>query len=190
MSELKDLVKIYANDTENAQNNRLLADYYYNSGQFAGALSFYLRASERTDTIDLQYYSLIKAGRCLEVPGNRRHTVRTLFSHAINIAPLRPEAYYFMSRNHEWSQEWIPSYTYANLGLMLTSGAKDSKNIDLVEYPGKHGLIFQKAISAWWWGKCSESRELHKVLIRDYFKVLDQTYLTAIGNNLNIIYRR
>jgi len=193
MSDVEDLdtlFRIYASDTENANNNRIIADYYYTAGQFAGALSFYLRAAELTDNQDLQYYSLIKAGRCLEIPGNRRHTVRTLFSHAINVFPNRPEAYYFMSRNHEWSQEWIPSYTYANLGLILSSGDKDHRYINLVEYPGKHGLIFQKAISGWWWGKCSESRNLHKQLISEYFNVLDQNYLTAIGNNLNIIYRR
>lgn len=190
MPEISTLLQKYSQDTENSINNMLIADYYYSHGQFAGALSFYLRAAERTDVLDVQYYCLIKAGRCLEVPGNRRHTVRTLFSHAINICPLRPEAYYFMARNHEWSQEWIPSYTYANLGLVLTAGDKNPDHIDLTEYPGKHGLLFQKAIAAWWWGKCSESRDLHKELVSKYFNVLDQGYLTAIGNNLSIIYKR
>lgn len=190
MHDITTLLQIYAADTENSVNNMQIADYYFNSGQFAGALSFYLRAAERTEILDVQYYCLLKAGRCLEVPGNRRHTVRTLFSHAINICPYRPEAYYFMARNHEWSQEWIPSYTYANLGLVLTTGDKDPHHINLAEYPGRHGLLFQKAIAAWWWGKCSEARELHKELVSKYFNALDQGYLTAIGNNLNIIYKR
>jgi hypothetical protein len=190
MSNVKEFLTVFASNTENPIYNRKLADYYYINEQFAGALSFYLRAAERTEEKDLQYYCLIKAGRCLEIPGNRRHTVRTLFSHAITLFPSRPEAYYFMSRNHEWSQEWIPSYTYAHLGLTLSNGDKDAANINITEYPGRHGLMFQKAISGWWWGKCEESRQLHKELISNYFNVLDQNYLTAIGNNLNIIYRR
>jgi tetratricopeptide (TPR) repeat protein len=190
MHSITTLLKEYADDTENSKINMHIANYYYDNQQYAGALSLYLRAAERTDIPDIQYYSLIKAGRCLEVSGNRRHTVRTLFSHAINIYPNRPEAYFFMSRNHEWSQEWIPSYTYANLGLVLTNGEKDKSNIDINEYPGRQGLLFQKAIAAWWWGKCSESRDLHKELVSKYFNVLDQSYITAIGNNLNIIYKR
>ena len=189
MHDINKLIENYSANTEDGINNYHMAEYYYINNQFAGALSFYLRAAERTESKDLQYYCLILAGRCLEVPGNRRHTVRTLYSHAINIYPARPEAYYFMSRNHEWVQEWIPSYTYANLGLALSDGEKNTNYLNIREYPGKHGLLFQKAISAWWWGKCDESRQLHKELINKYFNVLDQGYLTAIGNNLNIIYR-
>jgi len=184
------LLAKYSNDPENDQNNLEMADYYYLHKQYAGAFSFYLRAADRSENVDTQYYALIKGARCLEVPGHRKHTVRTVYGHAITICPNRPEAYYFLSRNYEWSQDWVASYTYANLGLMLSTGDKDPKLLNIEEYPGKHGLIFQKAIAAWWWGKCTESRDLHKELIENYFSILDGQYLAAIVNNFGIVYKK
>lgn len=182
------LIKL-ANDTENPFHNLTLADLYYKNQQFAGALSYYLRAAERTDDVDMQYYALILAARCLEIPGNRRHTVKTLYMQALNIDNTRPEAYYFLSRSGEWGQDWINCYTWAHLGLLNTSGEKDPKHINILEYPGRHALLFQKAISAWWWGKTNESRQLHKELIAKYFNLLvDEGYLNPIIGNLRVIY--
>ena len=37
-----------------------------------------------------------------------------------------------------------------------------------VEYPGKYGLIYQKALSGWWWGKSEECKELFQDLMTNY----------------------
>ena len=58
-----ELLPNFANDTENPELNLNLAEYYYANKQYAAALSFYLRAAERTENKDIQYYCIIKGGR-------------------------------------------------------------------------------------------------------------------------------
>jgi hypothetical protein len=58
------------------------------------------------------------------------------------------------------------------------------------EYPGIQGLIFQKAISAWWWGKCEEARQLHNLILKEYFSKIDDGHLNAIIGNMRIMYPR
>jgi hypothetical protein len=51
-----------------------------------------------------------------------------------------------------------------------------------VEYPGKYGLLFEKAISGWWWGKGDESRKIFQDLKNNYD--LDEVYYKSVGDNL------
>jgi hypothetical protein len=51
-----------------------------------------------------------------------------------------------------------------------------------VEYPGKLGFTFEKAVCAWWVGLWNESIDLFKEL-KD--QDLPEMYKTAIDNNLN-----
>jgi hypothetical protein len=50
-----------------------------------------------------------------------------------------------------------------------------------VEYPGKYGLIFEKAVSGYWWGKGEQSRELFNDLLENY-EMTDQYRQTVIDN--------
>jgi hypothetical protein len=184
-----ELLPNFANDTENPELNLNLAEYYYANKQYAAALSFYLRAAERTENKDIQYYCIIKGGRCLEIPGNRRHTVKTMYCQALSLIPTRPEAYYFLSRANEWSQDWINCYSFADLGLQVAD-CNTQHNMTVDEYPGIQGLIFQKAISAWWWGKCEEARQLHNLILKEYFSKIDDGHLNAIIGNMRIMYPR
>lgn len=187
MSKLKSLLKTFISNTNQPIPNLEVADYYYSIKQFASALTFYLRCAERTEDKDLQYYCLIRMGRCLENTGKRVTLVKSCFSHAININPTRPEAYYFLSRNYEWNQEWILSYTTANIGLQFADDFKLDKYSLALEYVGKWNLIFQKAVAAWWWGKCEESRELFYVLNSEYYDKIDEVHKKAIKRNITAI---
>ena len=60
------------------------------------AVSYYLRAAERTDEILLKYESLIRAALCFERQGSRNFTVKGLIQHAISTCPTRPEAYFYL----------------------------------------------------------------------------------------------
>jgi len=53
-----------------------------------------------------------------------------------------------------------------------------------VDYPGKYGLIFEKAVSSWWCGLCEESRNLFKDLIKNYD--IDDVHRAAILQNLRV----
>jgi len=186
MLELKNLLYSYVyNPTD--ENRLLLADKYFELEQFAAALSYYLQTAEMSPDKDMQYYSLIRCGKCFEVPGNRKHSVMTLYKHAINLLPNRPEGYYYLSKVYEWHGEWFDCYIFSNLGL-----SKDhipDKYSEKLGYTEKVLLIFQKALSAWWIGKGDESRELHSYIISNYFNKIDDGLLNTMLGNLRILYR-
>lgn len=116
MSRIKDFLYSYIYNPS-IDNKLLLAEEYFLQQQYAAALSFFLKIAEFTEDKNLQYYSLLKCAQCHEIPGNRKHSVLTLYRHAINILPERPEAYYFISNCYELYNDWYDSYTFANLGL-------------------------------------------------------------------------
>jgi hypothetical protein len=167
-------------DTENAEKNYNLAKWYENEGHTAPAHTYYLRAAERAENDNLAYQALIRASFCYKSQGSRDGTEKVLLENALNLLPQRPEAYYFLSLLYERKQEWQNSYTYANLGLQQTI----DNVLDLPEFKGKYLLIFQKAVSAWWWGRGMESRKLFHSLVDDYWNEMDETHKRSVEDNV------
>jgi len=170
-------------DTENAEKNYNLAKWYENQRHTAPAHSYYLRAAERAKDNNLAYQALIRASFCYKSQGSRDGTELVLLENALNLLPQRPEAYYFLSLLYERKQEWQNAYTYANLGLQQYNHEQIT-SIDISEFCGKYQLIFQKAISAWWWGKSFESRKLLNSLVDDYWNEMDTKHQNSVTNNL------
>jgi tetratricopeptide (TPR) repeat protein len=183
MSDLNLAIKEYATDTENPEKNFQLALIYDKLLQYAGAISFYLRAAERTENKDLAYVCVLKIAHCFDAQQGRNNTVRGLYKHAMCLQPNRPEAYYFLSRHYEKIKEYVDSYMIAELGLSVCNLNVDPLPFD-VGYPGNYGLIFQKAVSAWWWGKSAESRKLFIQLAEQYYDDMDDNHSNAVQNNL------
>lgn len=180
MLKLKSLLYSYAYNP--TTSNRLeLAEEYFALQQYAAALSYYLQTAETTEDKDLQYYCLIRCAKCLEIPGNRKHSVITLYKHCIHLLPNRPEAYYYLSQNYEWYNDWFDSYTFAVLGLQCKE-VNDSYAKKLT-YPGNYALLFQKALAAWWIGKGQEARQLLQTLIHDYNDKLDARHREIVSKN-------
>jgi tetratricopeptide (TPR) repeat protein len=155
------LLTEYINNPENDYANYNLALEYERIGQTAAAISFLLRASERTEDKNLAYDCLIKIGQCFDKQGDRNYTVRSMFQSAIALIPERPEGYYFISRRYEHDKNYFESYVYCQIALDVSN--TDNKNV--LGYPGKWALMFQKAVAAWWCGKGMESRKLLQVLV-------------------------
>ena len=161
MKNIKELLSIYIKDPQVYKNNFNLARYYHTNGQTASAVSYYLRAAERTDDKELQYLCLILAAKCFESQGMRNFTVKGLYKNAITTITDRPEAYYFLSKLYEREDKdgsWNDAYLTACIGV---DNCKDKKYNSLavdVEYPGYHGLLLQKAINGYTSGVCDESR--------------------------------
>ena len=57
----------------------------------------------------------------------------------------------------------------------------DIDDID-VDYPGKYGILFQKAISAWWCGLCDQSIEILEDLQKNY--TMSPEFKTLVTNHL------
>jgi tetratricopeptide (TPR) repeat protein len=183
MDKLINLIKDYAYDTENSEKNYQLALFYDSIDQTASAIAYYHRAAERTTDKLLAYECLLKCADCYERQGNRRHTVFVLVKHAMCVLPKRPEAFYNFSRLMRIYNEHIDAYTFAQIALETC----DFDCIPLrsnVGYPGRWGFIFEKAVSAWYWGKGIEARKLLLELRDNHWDSMDQPHKQAVENNL------
>jgi hypothetical protein len=183
-SNINELITAYAKDTENAELNYQCGIAYESIGQTAAAISYFLRAAERTNDNNLAYECLLKIGLCFERQGDRGNTVRGAYQHAVCLLPNRPEAYFLLARHYErGGHDYVTAYMYAHLGLTTA----DFNQIPLrswVEYPGKWGLIFEKSVSSWWWGKADECRALLHELKDNHAHEMDYNHLIATQGNL------
>lgn len=171
----------FINDPHSSLVNFDLANSYYEIGQTSSAYSYYLRAGELSDDIDLIYKSLLKAGECLGKQKDHDKSQEGMYMHALSVNPNRPEAYYFLSVFNESRVNWISAYSMACVGI--------SNSSDLVlsiydNYPGHYALIFQKAVSSWWIGKHEESKLLFENLFENYEDEMNDYFKELVHNNL------
>lgn len=179
-TDIEELLTTYCQDPENAIFNFNLGLWYINHGHTAPALSYFLRCSERSTESNLTYESLLWSHHCYEKQGTRDSTAKTLLHHAVCLLPKRPEAYFLLSKFHEIRQQWQDAYTIASLGITFS---EECENLSTdVGYPGFYGLYFEKAVSAYWWGKGDESRELFQQIKNNYELV--EPYYSAVQENL------
>lgn len=175
----------YINDTESGYTNFNLAKMYYNCGQTAAAISFFLRAAERFENELYQYTSLLMLAKCFTLQKDRNFTVTGLLQKSVSLIPDRPEAYYLLANHYEKLQKWDECYMISNIGLKIT----DFDVIDLpidVGYPGKYALLFELAVSSWWIGQCHKSRDIFYELKNDNF--LDHAHRKSVEWNIeNVI---
>jgi FkbM family methyltransferase len=181
-TELEKLLTDYSLDTENAEYNFNLGVYYENEGHTAPALSYFLRCAERSEDTDLAYEALIRGSYCYEKQGERDGSSRSLLWQAQSFRPDRPEAYFLLSRYAEKRSWWQDTYLNADLALRYCNFDSNPLRTD-VEYPGKYGLLFEKAYSGWWWGKTEESKSLFLQILNDY-KIKNE-YEKRIKENLD-----
>ena len=179
MRELHD----YVYDSENPLKNLDLAMWYHRRNHSASAITFYLRCAERTDDDTLAYACLIQCFRLFNDQGDRQITALNCINRAIALLPTRPEAYYFLSRHYEEKQHWQTAYINATIGLEIAN--HDLPDLTMtIGYPGKYGLLFQKSVAAWWWGRRDESRDITKELYHNYYDLMDGNHKTALMNNI------
>lgn len=184
MSKLKDILYSYIYNPS-VENIFELAEVYFDKKQYAAALSYYLKTAETTADKDLQYYCLLQCAKCFEIPGNRKHSVYTLYKHAVHLLPERPEAYYFLSKSCDDYKDWFDCYTYAHLGLQKPN--INDKYTKKLQYYSEYLLLFQKAVSAWHIGKGQESRNIFQILINKYYNQLDPLHKVAVFNNATVL---
>jgi GR25 family glycosyltransferase involved in LPS biosynthesis len=171
----------YALDTENPIRNYELARWYHSQKQTASAITYYLRAADRTEDLLIAYECLLHMASCFHNQGNRNYTVKGLYQHATNLLPKRPEAYFLLARHEEWNKMYSDCYTTAILGLNICDFDLEPLST-ITDYPGKYGLIFEKAVSSYWWGKSQECRDLFQDLKNNY--ELDETHYNSVASNL------
>jgi tetratricopeptide (TPR) repeat protein len=160
-----------------------LANLYYDQNQTASALTYYLRITESDS--DLVYPSLLRAGLCLEKQADRVFSTKGLYLHAISHSPKRPEAYFLLSRLYERNREWQESYTIATIAENACKFINSKLSTD-VEYPGKYGFKFEKAVCSWWMGRIDESLNLFLELHHN--EVMSQDHIDSVKRNLTFLW--
>ena len=166
------LIREFAIDPNNPEKNFEIALAYDDIGQTASAVSFYIRTAERSEDDLLKYECLIRAAMCFEKQGTRKFSVKGLLQHAIAIQPQRPEGYYLLSLFYEneinSDGRWFDSYLTASIGLKVSDFENLQPLRTQIDYPGKCGLLFQKAHTSWWCGLCEDSKSLFLDLYSNY----------------------
>ena len=173
----------YINNPENDLINFDLANWYDEQSHTSPACSYYLRCSELTEDKSLAYECLLRLYLCYRKLSNRDYTCENLLKSALHLCPQKPEAYFFLSQFYEYKGNWMDSYLYASLGLDLSDCEPSSLKKNL-GYESKYMLLFQKAVSSWWYGKPKESRMLFRQLKDEYGDVLNDYYFKLIEKNL------
>ncbi len=154
---------------------------YEKMGYMAPAISLYLKAADLSTDDDFQYESLIRMGLCFLTLKSRNETVEHLFYRIISLKPDRPEAYFILSQIFENLKKWEKCYFVTCTGLEKATFNHKSLRKE-TNYPGEYGLWFQKALSSWWVGLTSESRDLFFDLKLNW--KMNQTFSSAVQNNI------
>jgi hypothetical protein len=186
-TELETLLTRYALEPENPDHNFNLGIWYENQRHNSAALSYFLRCAERTDDDLLAYEALIHASNAYDRQGTRDTTSKGLLQQALCVMPRRPEAYFLLARFSEKRQWWQECYIMCQWALEFCDFECKPLRTD-VEYPGKCGLIFEKSLSAWWWGKGDEARKLLDDLKNNYN--LTDDYMNKVNNNIEIMRKK
>jgi hypothetical protein len=182
-TDLENLLYTYSLNPENPQNNFNLGLWYEKEGHTAPALSYFLRCAERASDNDFAYEALLKCHHCYDRQGTRDGTAISLLQQAMCLLPKRPEAYYLLARFHERRSQWNDAYKYSSLGISLCDFDCTPLTSN-IEYPGKYGLIYEKAVSSYWWGKSKECRELFLELKNNHNHEMDEVHRNSVGSNL------
>jgi tetratricopeptide (TPR) repeat protein len=188
MNKLEKALADYVSEPRNPSFNFTLGTCYEELRQYAAAISFYIRTAEygNENTTILSYESFLRIAICFEIQGNRRQPMKGALLRAITIYPTRPEAYFLLTRMYEQNKEWHEAYAWSVAGENIL---KD-KTIHLplitdVQYPGRYGFIYERAVVTWWTGLYYESLRLFKLLEKEY-KMLPIHEASVKSNIINV----
>ncbi len=188
-TDIEKLLIDFSLDTENPEHNFNLGLWYAEKGHTAPALSYFLRCAERAIEYDknLAYEALIHGSHCYDRQGTRDESVRSMLWQAQVFLPTRPEAYYLLARFAQRKGWWQDCYINSDISLKLCDFDSPPLRTD-VQYPGKYGLLYLKAVAAWWWEKGEESRALlqeiknnHKIKEEDFQPIQQMLLDLATG---------
>jgi hypothetical protein len=187
-TQLQQILEIYIEKPKEAIRNFALGVEYERRGQYAAAMSLYLRTAELTEDKDLQYESLLRNYLMISSQGGRDYSATGQLFHAIALLPTRPEAYLLFARHYQSRNLQQEAYAYACMGLEVCS-EDHPQLMTNVQYPGWYSLLVEKAIAGWWIGRCDDSREIFRNVMDNFsmtseYAELCRNNLARIGGNI------
>ena len=180
MGKLQYWLDLFISDPKESKYIFNLALEYEKLGQTASAAGYYLRSIEYGKDVNQNYEALLKIALCFERQSNRVFTLKGTLLRAIALLPKRPEAYFLLARVYERNKDWQECYMMCTVAYDY---ATDEPNTTTdVEYPGKYGFIFEKAVAAYWIGLFDQSIHLMRELKQNY--ILAPIYENAVNDNI------
>jgi len=181
----ENLNKYVLNPREDIRNFELACSYF-DIGQYASALSYYLRCAELSKNDDLIYESLLCSWDCMAKVGGRPVFERGQIFQAMSQLPHRPEAYNAMclwlefcgDRIASAEEKYFTMYSYACIGISNILNDKKFKYYN--RYDGYFAFLYYKAFAGWHIGKTQESTDLFLELINNPNNNLNERYKTSI----------
>jgi hypothetical protein len=173
----------YIQNVQDPRSNFNLALEYESLGQNSSAVAFFLRTANLTSDKNLAYTCLLKIANCINLLTNRPYSVETTLQQAIALLPRRPEAYFMLCRFHEYRSKYIDCYQLCSIGLEIAEINLPPLPAN-VGYPGRWGLLFEQAVSAWHCGKEDKSREIFQTLVNLYWNQMDEVHRNSVENNI------
>ena len=171
-------IKNYCMKTDGDVENYELALEYYHQQQYASAVSFFLRAAERTEDVNVAYESIILCALCFDHLGRREYSFEGLLQYAITIDPTRPEAYFHLCRLNEYKSKWREM----TINSILGSKMEKRQPSDLLEFDGDVGFDFYNAFSKFNNGNMEEAKEAFLDIV--YLKQNSDHYSEIAKNNI------
>lgn len=170
---INEKLKNYCMNTNGDVQNYEMAIEYYDQRQYASAISFFLRAAERSEDTDLIYRSLILGALCFDKLGKRDYSFEGLLQYAVTVDPTRQEAYFHLCRLNEHKKQWREMMINSTIGAKL----EHQEKCRLLEYKGTTAFDFYNAFSKFNNGNIEEAKEAF----------LDIAYLKQDGNEYSKI---
>lgn len=182
--KLNNLNKFLKSPNDSLTNFNLALEYDL-LDQCASAISFYLRAAEKTTNINLQYICLIRIGLGFDKQGGRNLTTKNSLERAISLLPNRPEGYLILSQLYESENNFSSSYLMANIGLTMYESGSFIPLPTIEQYYSKYKLLFHKAVASWWLGLLDEGKIIIHDLLTNYHNEMDDIYKIAVQQNFD-----
>jgi len=112
-----DILLNFFGDTKNSFYCSDMADWYYESEQYAAAMVLYYRAAQYNtlNNMDLRYRNLYMVGMCLARMGDRDRHEANIWCRLIEMYPNRSEAYVAMSRFCYYRERVFEAFMYSSI---------------------------------------------------------------------------
>jgi tetratricopeptide (TPR) repeat protein len=173
-------LKKYIQNPHSAEANFEMGMAYYRMKHYSSALTYFHRAAELSNDPLLEYKCMILCSNALYHRGNRPHQVKGFALHAISILPKRPEAWFIYTRILEICGDWQECYSMTCSSLLGCDF--DVITFEGSEYPGKYGIMFEKAISSWNIGRLKECIDTLEYMKENY--AMYEGYTNLVQSNL------
>jgi len=162
-----------------------LAYAYEKEGQYAAAVSYYLRCAEFTNNNIMASECLIRCSFSMNKQGGRDQKELHYIKQSIGASPCSLEPYYIASLYFSWRGNYRDSYLYACLGINIyENNIQNEKFLKEINF-SLPDLYCQKAMQGLKIGKINEARQIYVNILRN-FDISDnlRTYILQTIENL------